>query len=123
MESNVFKNPFIFDKRPIPSVSVRFRTLINTDNATLHQLWTSFISKVMREEKSRYKYSQVPQIRDYILNHKNFDIVEAADYVSYSMRESVASIKPLISLIDTDTLAFVLAISGFNVKEYHRNKV
>lgn len=119
---NTFKNPFIFDKRPVPSVSVKFRTLLNTKDASIYQLWNSFISKVMREEKSRYKYSQVTPIRDYLYSHPDFDIVKAAEYTSFTMRESVASIKPIYNLIDLDTMAFVLAISGFNVREYIRNE-
>lgn len=117
-----FKNPFIFDQRPVPCVSVRFRTLLNTNDSSKYKLWTSFISKVMREEKSRYKYSQVSLVREYLLKHPDFDIVAMSEFTSFSMREAVASIKPIIPLIDTDTLAFILAISGFNVKEYIRNK-
>ena len=119
---NNFNNPFIFDNRPVPCVSVKFRTLLNTKDANLYKLWNSFISKVMREEKSRYKYSQVTLIREYLQNHPNFDIVKAAEYTSYTMRESVASIKPIYDLIDIETLAFVLAISGFNVREFVRNE-
>lgn len=119
---NTFNNPFIFDNRPVPCVSVKFRTLLDTKDASLYQLWNSFISKVMREEKSRYKYSQVTLIRDYLHRHPNFDIVKAAEYTSYTMREAVASIKPIYQLIDIDTLAFVLAISGFNVREFVRNE-
>ena len=120
--SDTFKNPFIFDNRPVPCVSVKFRTLLNTKDPEKYKQWTSFISKVMREEKSRYKYSQVSLIRNYLLDNPDFDIVAMSEYTSFSMREAIASIQSILSLIDTDTLAFVLAISGFNVKEYIRNK-
>ena len=76
----------------------------------------------MREEKSRYKYSQVTPIRNYLNSHSDFDIVKAAKYTSFTMRDAVASIKSIYSSIDLDTLAFVLAISGFNIREYIRNE-
>lgn len=115
-----YKNPFL-DERPIPEVAIKFRTILDTKDADKITTWTSFISKVMREEKSKYKYSQIGLIRKFLKESSgSFDFNEMAEYAAKHMCEPLKDIIPLLYLIDDDTLSYVLAISGFNIREYLR---
>lgn len=119
-----FKNPFIFDNRPIPAVTIRFRSILNSSNLNDRKLWTSFISRLMREEKSRFKYSQISIIREEIRRNPDvFTIQSVKDFVDIYMKDPLETIDGIFGNMDIDTKAFVLGMSGFNIKDFYGSKI
>lgn len=117
-----FKNPFIFDNRPIPVVSIRFRTILNSDKVYEQGTWSSFISRLMREEKSRYKYTQVAIIREAIRkNPEIFSVENVKNFINFYMVEHFEKIAEIFLKLDIDTKAFVLGMSGFNLKSFQQS--
>lgn len=119
-----FKNPFIFDNRPIPAVTIKFRSILNSPSSEERRTWTSFISRLMREEKSRFKYSQISIIREEIRRNPDvFTIDSVKDYVDIYMKEPLETISGIFKNLDIDTKSFVLGMSGFNVKDFYDSKL
>lgn len=119
-----FKNPFIFDNRPVPAIKIKFRSIFNSNVSEERKLWNSFISKLMREEKSRFKYSQISIIRNEInRNPEVFTVDSVKDFIDICMKDSLVSISKIFDRLDIDTKSFVLSMSGFNVKDFYESKL
>lgn len=114
-----FKNPFIFDNRPIPVVGIRFRTGLNVGDFSSRKAWSTFISRLMKEEKSRFKYSQIALIRESIRNNPElYTVSNIKEFINFYMREYFDTIDGIFVNLDLDTKAFVLGMSGFNLKNF-----
>ena len=110
MITNSIINPFI-DNRPLPKISVKFKTKIKSTSRDEIKNWNTFMSRLMKEEKNKYKYSQVALIRNIIKRSTTVeDILPLIK--DESLADSFKLLGDVFKNLSIDVKAYVLGMSG-----------
>lgn len=110
INTNGIINPFI-DERPIPKIAVKFKTKIKTNSKEDIRKWHTFMSRLMKEEKNKYKYSQVALIRNIVRRDTTAD-----DIVNLIKEKDLAEKFELLGDVfkdlSVDVKSYVLGMAG-----------
>ena len=109
MSTNLL-NPFI-DERPIPLISVKFKTKIKGNSREDIRKWHNFMSCLMKEDKNKYKYSQVALIR--LIVHKTTTPEEIAGLIeNKELADKFLMLGDVFTNLSIDVKAYVLSMAG-----------